>query len=279
MKGSALAKCLAEARGEVSRPLLVVASDPERAGDIAADVRFFLGERGPPPFLWPAWDILPFETDHPDVEIAAEQVAVLRACLDNPEGIWIVAPVTALLQPTLSPKIISAGGLSASAGTEVSPESMIARLVEGKYTPTVEPAVLLTKNQLSDLQQRLRIIIDQAERTKKTDSKDFFAGILSASAHLARDPADFSAAPGKNLQQTGVLSEFLEDLPYKSDIMLLTEEDWFRMSVGQQTAFINRLHSRIARYEEYDKDRDNWESFGAPDAGDWMYRVPLNMLP
>ena len=76
-----------------------------------------------------------------------------------------------------------------------------------------------------------------------------------------------------------MLSEFLDGLPYKSDIMLLREEDWYRMSIGEQTAFINRLKSRLARYEEYDRDRANWESFGQPNAGDWVYRVPLNMLP
>ena len=61
--------------------------------------------------------------------------------------------------------------------------------------------------------------------------------------------------------------------------MLLREEDWYRMSVGEQTAFINRLKSRLARYEEYDRDRANWESFGQSNPGDWVYRVPLSMLP
>ncbi len=155
----------------------------------------------------------------------------------------------------------------------------LAMLAQDKHSPAVEVAVLLTKNQLSDLQKQLKIIIDEAERTKKTDSKDFFQGILSASAQMARDPAKFSQKPGQNLSELGVLSEFLDGLPYKSDIMLLQEEDWYRMSVGEQTSFINRLRSRIARYEEYDKDRSNWESFGAPNAGDWVYRVPLSMLP
>ncbi|MDL2279281.1 VWA domain-containing protein [Desulfovibrio sp. OttesenSCG-928-G11] len=155
----------------------------------------------------------------------------------------------------------------------------LSRLADGQYSPTVEVAVLLTKNQLSDLQRTLQIIVDNADRTKKTDSRDFFQSVLSASAQMARDPAAFSAKPGQNLQETGVLGEFLEGLPYKSDIMLLREEDWYRMSVGEQTAFVNRLKSRIARYEEYDKDRSNWESFGAPNAGDWVYRVPLSVLP
>lgn len=151
------------------------------------------------------------------------------------------------------------------------------RLAQGRQVPSVEVAVLLTKNQLSDLSTQLKNIIDNAERTKKTDSRDFFQGILSASARMARDPN--MPTQGKSLAELGVLAEFLDGLPYKSDIMLLREEDWYRMSIGEQTAFINRLKSRLARYEEYDRDRENWESFGQSNAGDWVYRVPLSMLP
>jgi len=153
------------------------------------------------------------------------------------------------------------------------------QLTRNRQSPTVQVAVLLTKNQLSDLQQQLKIIIDNAERTKKTDSRDFFQGILSASANMVRDPSRLGSAGAKNLSELGILGEFLDGLPYKSDIMLLHEEDWYRMSVGEQTAFVNRLKSRIARYEEYDKDTSNWESFGSPQPGDWVYRVPLTMLP
>ncbi|MDD2966163.1 MAG: VWA domain-containing protein [Desulfovibrionaceae bacterium] len=150
-------------------------------------------------------------------------------------------------------------------------------LAQGQPAPAVEVAVLLTKNQLSDLSQQVKLIIDNAERTKKTDSKDFFQGILAASARMARDPN--APTQGKNLAELGVLGEFLDGLPYKSDIMLLREEDWYRMSIGEQTAFVNRLKSRLARYEEYDKDSAHWESFGSPNTGDWVYRVPLSMLP
>ena len=151
------------------------------------------------------------------------------------------------------------------------------QLEQKKLVPAVEVAVLITKNQLSDLHDQLQTIIDNAERTKKTDSNDFFQGILSASTRMSRDPN--MPTQGKTLAQLGVLSEFLDGLPYKSEVQHLTEEDWYRKSVGEQTAFINRLKSKIARYEEYDRDRANWESFGMSNAGDWVYRVPLSMLP
>jgi serine/threonine-protein kinase PpkA len=83
--------------------------------------------------------------------------------------------------------------------------------------PAFTVTVLLTKNHLSDLHQRLRIILDQAQRTKRTGAKDFFQGILSAAAQISRDPTQFSKKPHQNLGQLGLLGEFLDDLPYRSN--------------------------------------------------------------
>ncbi|MFH1058853.1 MAG: vWA domain-containing protein, partial [Pseudomonadota bacterium] len=138
---------------------------------------------------------------------------------------------------------------------------------------------LLTKNQLSDLQQQLKIIVDNAIRTHQTGSKDFFQGIISAATQITRDPGGLSRAPGANLMQLGVLGEFLEGLPYKSSVQRMTEDRWYGMSVGEQAAFVSELRSKIRRYAEYHDDRDNWESFGAANPGDAVYRVPLAMLP
>ena len=145
--------------------------------------------------------------------------------------------------------------------------------------PSFTVTVLLTKNQLSDLYQRLKIILNQAQRTKRTGARDFFQGILSAAAQISRDPTQFSKRPHQNLGELGLLGEFLDDLPYRSSIMRVTEEDWYRMSVGQQQALVDNLKSKIKRYRQYHDDVDNWISFGATDPGDMIYRVPLSMMP
>jgi serine/threonine-protein kinase PpkA len=146
-------------------------------------------------------------------------------------------------------------------------------------TPSFKVTVLLTKNQLSDLYQRLRVILDQAQRTKRTGARDFFQGILSAAAQISRDPTQFSLKPNQNLGQLGLLGEFLDDLPYRSSIMRLTEEDWYRMSVGEQQALVDDIKSKIRRYQQYNNDVSNWISFGSADPGDSVYRVPLSMMP
>jgi len=146
-------------------------------------------------------------------------------------------------------------------------------------TPTFKVSVLLTKNQLSDLSQRLKVILDQAQRTKRTGTKDFFQSILAAAAQTSRDPLQFSRRPNQNLGELGILAEFLDDLPYRSNIMLLTEEDWYRLSVGEQQAIVNGLKSKIRRYTQIHDDITNWATFGAIEPGDAVYRVPLALMP
>ena len=102
---------------------------------------------------------------------------------------------------------------------------------------------------------------------------------LSAAAQLSRDPIQFSQQPCRNLGQLGVLAEFLEDLPYRSNIMRLSEDDWYRMSVGEQQALVDGLKSKLNRYQQIYEDVSNWMRFGDEDPGDAVYRVPLSMMP
>lgn len=143
----------------------------------------------------------------------------------------------------------------------------------------VEPAVLLTKGQLSNLYKQLKILLQGSEEAFLNGDVDLFAQISSAAAQMSRDPGQFSLHPDRNLAENGMLDEVLDGLPYKSAIGHMTRQDWESMSTGQRDAFIKRIKSLLARYEAYDRDGRNWESFGAPNANDWVYRVPLSMLP
>lgn len=143
----------------------------------------------------------------------------------------------------------------------------------------VEPAVLLTKGQLSNLYKQLKLLLRGSEQAFLNGDADLFGQILSAAAQMSRDPGQFSLHPDRNLVENGLLDEVLADLPYKSVIGSMTRQDWEDMSTGQRDAFIKRIKSLLARYEAYDKDATNWESFGSANPNDWVYRVPLSMLP
>lgn len=142
--------------------------------------------------------------------------------------------------------------------------------------PAFQVCVLLTKLQLNDLQQSLKLIVDAARRTQSSP-KDFFQEIASASAYMSRDPSGLSS--GSNLAESGVLGEYLEGLPYRSKSLNMTQDLWLSLSVAEQQDYIDELESKIRLYETFHNDIANWVRFGDAQPGDALYRVPLATLP
>ena len=143
--------------------------------------------------------------------------------------------------------------------------------------PTFDVCVLMNKYQLDQLSQTVSTVLEKAMVSHRTGSQDLFQQIMAAAAQMSRDPAQFREHPLDTLG--GVLPEYISDLPYKSAIMRLTQDDWNRMSVGEQTAFINTLRSKVKLYEGYHNDVGAWILFDSDDPGDAVYRVPLSSLP
>ncbi|MCO8164737.1 serine/threonine-protein kinase [Pseudomonas sp. 21LCFQ010] len=142
--------------------------------------------------------------------------------------------------------------------------------------PAFQVCVMLTKLQLNDLQQSLKLIVDAARKTQ-TSPKDFFQEIASASAYMSRDPQ--ALRNGANLAAGGVLGEYLEGLPYRSKSLNMTQDLWLSLSVAEQEDFIDELESKIRLYETFHNDLANWVRFGDAEPGDALYRVPLSTLP
>ncbi|CAH0194759.1 Serine/threonine-protein kinase PknB [Pseudomonas sp. Bi123] len=142
--------------------------------------------------------------------------------------------------------------------------------------PAFQVCVMLTKLQLNDLQQSLKLIVDAARKTQ-TSPKNFFQEIASASAYMSRDPS--ALRKGGNLADGGVLGEYLEGLPYRSKSLNMTQDLWLSLSVAEQEDFIDELDSKIRLYETFHNDLANWVRFGDAEPGDALYRVPLSTLP
>ncbi|YCI12593.1 protein kinase [Pseudomonas sp. Z2-11] len=142
--------------------------------------------------------------------------------------------------------------------------------------PAFQVCVMLTKLQLNDLQQSLKLIVDAARKTQSSP-KDFFQEIASASAYMSRDPS--ALRKGGNLATGGILGEYLEGLPYRSKSLNMTQDLWLSLSVAEQEDFIDELESKIRLYETFHNDLANWVRFGDAEPGDALYRVPLSTLP
>ena len=139
--------------------------------------------------------------------------------------------------------------------------------------------VLLTKNQLSDLQQTMEATIE-ALNEAQTNPQDFFNQLQSASIAMGRDPNRVGQGPVRNLESSGLMGEYLEGLPYQSRLMAMSEDDWMRMGVTEQQGIIDDARSKIESYQRFHDDVRRWIPLhDHVDPGDHVYPVSLDALP
>ena len=144
--------------------------------------------------------------------------------------------------------------------------------------PTTEVRVLLTKAQLSDMSAAVKEIV-VAANSSLVDPTAMFARLRSVAATMGRDPNQLSQVRTENLSKL-VLGEYLEGLPYKSDVLGLDEDAWKSMSVAAQTQFIIRLNTKLRQYQSFNEDSSSWVSLAkGSDPSEFVYPVPLESLP
>jgi hypothetical protein len=145
---------------------------------------------------------------------------------------------------------------------------------------TIDVRVLLTRDQLSDLYDVLKKVLETAEQGLISPN-NFLGELKSLAATITRDPKQLATAgQGNSLAELGFVREYIEDLPYTGEVMNLSLQDWQSWSVTEQVGFLRRLEEKITYYEALHDHVDLWVSLtgGAID-GDSVFPVPLEMLP
>lgn len=140
--------------------------------------------------------------------------------------------------------------------------------------------LLISKQELSNLDEALRLIIEQAEENVISPDK-FFTQVLGAAADMSRKPDSVSRRSDPSLAEAVSIAEYIEDLPYKSRIMSVTEDEWVRMSISEQQVIVNDLYDKVERYRRYNAATDQWVDYlgqGAK-AQNLLYPMVLNDLP
>jgi hypothetical protein len=150
-------------------------------------------------------------------------------------------------------------------------------------TPTstaLQVRVLLTKNQLSDLQQTIRRVIEAGNRGQLAPAS-FFDELRSAAAAMSRDPSRIGRRGSEKLGELGLMGEYLDDLPYRSKLMGIDQATWSAWSIAEQQALINELEAKARLYERFHNDSALWVHLGGPggNPGDAVYPIPLDALP
>lgn len=176
--------------------------------------------------------------------------------------------------------------LQQQAGGDAVPALFNAYLVDrdpaGPGEEAVDVRVLLTRDQLSDLHDVLRQILGRAEEGALAP-QDFLDELSSLAAIISRDPqAVQSGGVGAtaNLADFGFMREYIEGLPYQSEVMNLDLASWQQWTAVQQFEFINSLDSKVAYYRALHDNLDLWVSLdGGPVDGDSVYPLLLEALP
>ncbi len=141
--------------------------------------------------------------------------------------------------------------------------------------PSLDVRVLLTRNQLSDLARSLQNIL-QAGLAGRTEPRTFFTQLRATFAAAARDPQRIAGA-----QRLGaMLGEYLDDLPYQSEIMDIGEADWIAMGAIAQRTVLNSIEAKLRLYQEFQSNADLWVDLsGSRAAGEALFPVPIEALP
>lgn len=155
----------------------------------------------------------------------------------------------------------------------------IDRDVRNRELPSFTVRVLLTKNQLSDLQNTVRKLAEAYEKSQ-LDPASFFNQLRSAAAAMGRDPSKLGQGNAKNLEQAGLMAEYLEGLPYQSQLMGMSFDTWKNMSVGQTQAIVDNLKGLAVLYQRFHDDVGRWVQLNpAAGDGDRVFPVPIDALP
>ena len=140
---------------------------------------------------------------------------------------------------------------------------------------SLDVRVLLTRNQMSDLARSLQNIL-QAGLAGRTEPRTFFTQLRATFAAAARDPQRIAGA-----QRIGaLLGEYLDDLPYQSEIMDIQEADWVAMGAIAQRTVLNSIEAKLRLYQEFQSNADLWVDLsGSRTAGEALFPVPIEALP
>ncbi len=132
---------LAELRRRTGRPLLVVSPSSKGARSLFRDMTFFLGEPAPglssphPLYLYPPWDVCPFEFLSPSPLLAGQRLAVLDSLRRGRGGV-IVASLGAALQRVLPMALLQKASVELFEGASFDRDELLVRLARMGYQRT-----------------------------------------------------------------------------------------------------------------------------------------------
>lgn len=142
---------------------------------------------------------------------------------------------------------------------------------------TFKVQVFLTKNQLNELKVFLDGLVN-AGLQGKVSGRTLFESMQAVVAAAARYPADIAKA--NTLADSGLVPLFLAGLPYKSNVMGMTDEAWGSLGPDGQEYFLQDILGKLRYYQIVHDNPELWVALTDKDQPDeWVAPIPLDQLP
>ncbi len=142
---------------------------------------------------------------------------------------------------------------------------------------SLEVRVLVTRDQLSSLAQALDRVIQAMLRAEVTQEQ-FFKALQGVAGQTMKRPEAIGRA--QRLVDTGLLPAFVASLPYRSDILSLTDEMYASMTADDQARLQWSLLAKLKQYREIARQVDVWQKLDEEDdPGRMVYPLNLDYLP
>ncbi len=151
------------------------------------------------------------------------------------------------------------------------------KAVENPARLAIEPRLLVTRNELATMADLLSNLLDLGEQSRSAeDAASFFTQVRDVVSRMAQNPDRLVNTSAETL---GGALEFLEDLPYESQIMLTTESRWAQSAMNRR-AILDGMRQKLVQYRKWLHDPDVWTALhdDAPD-GEHVFAMPFDVLP
>ncbi|MDK3075221.1 vWA domain-containing protein [Sedimentitalea sp. JM2-8] len=151
------------------------------------------------------------------------------------------------------------------------------KAVEDPGKLAIEPRLLVTRNEMATMADLLTELSDLGERSRGAeDAANFFNQVRDVVARMAQNPDRLISTDSDTL---GGALEFLEDLPYESQLMLTTEDRWAQSAMNRR-AILDGMRQKLVQYRKWLLDPDVWTPLfeDSPD-GEYVFAMPFDVLP
>ena len=142
---------------------------------------------------------------------------------------------------------------------------------------SLEVNVLVNKEQLSDLISSIDRILKAMARVQVSQMQ-FFEALQGLASQTMKDPESIDSAG--QLADSGLLPAYIASLPYKSEILSLTDQMYASMTAEERSVLESSLRAKLQQYRDINEAVDGWIRLNETDPeSSKVYPMNLDYLP